>query len=138
MEFIYAKQMDETICEHERKMYTLCSQIIDEYAHDFAQYGCTLELGYEWSNFLKKYTALKRSPFENGYEYRIYCEVQRKGEIVRYADDEGEVDYYELVSCWSVSSITRRGFKLNVILRDDVSDIREDLKRHLFALKRLG
>lgn len=138
MKFIYTPQMDNVICEHEKEMYILYSQIITEYVSDFAQYGCTLKLGYEWSNFIKKYTVLKRPPFENGYEYKIYCEVQRNGKIVRYDDNEGEVDYYELVSCWNISSITRKGFKLNVILCNDVSDLKKDLDQHLFTLKQLS
>lgn len=56
--------------------------------------------------------------------------VQKDGTEVRIGSNDGEVDYS--VS-WTVSSIERRFFKLNVSLSSDTDDIENDMNE-LFQL----
>ena len=60
--------------------------------------------------------------------------VQKDGTEVRIGSNDGEVDYS--VS-WTVSSIERRFFKLNVSLSSDTDDIENDMNE-LFQLLSKG
>lgn len=135
MEFVYSVKANKIICEHEERMYKSYLEVAKDYAPYFAKYDCTLNLGYEWYDFHNKHSSTHRPYFKSGYRYQIYCEVQRDGKIVSYKDNEGEVDYYELVCCWNISSITRAFYKLNVVLSSDMSDIKEDLNKFLSILE---
>ena len=123
MKFVYTSDKDDEIVKHEKIMLEKCSNILDSYRAIFKEYNCSLEVGYGWENFLKKEHSTNRLPFKNGYECYIYCEVQKDGTEVRIGSNDGEVDYYVLSVSWTVSSIERRFFKLNVSLSSDYNGI---------------
>lgn len=133
MKFVYTSDKDDEIVKHEKIMLEKCSNILDSYRAIFKEYNCSLEVGYGWENFLKKEHSTNRLPFKNGYECYIYCEVQKDGTEVRIGSNDGEVDYYVLSVSWTVSSIERRFFKLNVSLSSDTDDIENDMNE-LFQL----
>ena len=133
MKFVYTSDKDDEIVKHEKIMLEKCSNILDSYRAIFKDYNCSLEVGYGWENFLKKEHSTNRLPFKNGYECYIYCEVQKDGTEVRIGSNDGEVDYYVLSVSWTVSSIERRFFKLNVSLSSDTDDIENDMNE-LFQL----
>ena len=133
IKFVYTSDKDDEIVKHEKIMLEKCSNILDSYRAIFKEYNCSLEVGYGWENFLKKEHSTNRLPFKNGYECYIYCEVQKDGTEVRIGSNDGEVDYYVLSVSWTVSSIERRFFKLNVSLSSDTDDIENDMNE-LFQL----
>ena len=59
--------------------------------------------------------------------------IARYRKEVRIGSNDGEVDYYVLSVSWTVSSIERRFFKLNVSLSSDTDDIENDMNE-LFQL----
>ena len=133
MKFIYTSDKDDEIVKHEKIMLEKYLDILDSYRAIFEQYNCSLKVGCGWENFLKKEHSANRLPFKNGYECYIYCEVQKDGTEVRIGSNDGEVDYYVLSVSWTVSSIERRFFKLNVSLSSDTDDIENDMNE-LFQL----
>ncbi len=138
MRFIYNSRKNQMICEYEDKMLNICSEIIEGYKVSFAEYGCTLKIERIWHDFFRNRSVYQRLDFQNGYGCYIYCRVERNGEVVRYEDEEREVDYYELSDCWAVSSIMRKGFKLSVCLFTDLGVVRETLDNYLLILKKLS
>lgn len=137
MEFIYASDKDEIIIKHEEIMLKKYSNIILGYKSKFEPYNCSLKVGCGWMNLLKKEHLTNRLPFKNGYECYVYCRVERNGEVIRYEDKEGEVDYYDLSLSWNISLISRFFFHLNVFLYTDTADVIEEMERLLKIAKDL-
>lgn len=134
MRFVYTSDKDDEIVRHEKIMLEKYSDILDSYRSIFEQYDCSLKIGHEWTNFLKKEHSTHRLPFENGYECYIYCEVQKDDKEVHIESNDGEVDYYELSASWIISSIERNFFKTRVSLYSDTDDIENDIKELLRLL----
>ena len=112
-------------------MFEVYTHIINDYTEAFNQYNCVLKVECGWSNFLKKNNSSQRLSFVNGYSCYIYCNVERDGKVVRYEDKDGEVDYYELSAYWSISSISKFFFHLNVCLYEETTDINVEMNRLL-------
>ena len=106
-------------------------KIFNTYATAFSEHGCTIKSGCGWSNLLKRNYSEERLPFRNGYACYIYCDVQRTEKSILYEDKEGEADYYEASASWSISSISRLFFHLNVTLWSDTDQIHEEMIRLL-------
>lgn len=137
MKFTYSPIRDKTIIDHENKMIELYTQIINNYAEAFHQYDCSLKVRLGWSNSFKNHSSSERISFENGYTCDIYCEVERDGKIIQYGDKDEEVDYFELLTYWNVSSITRSFCHLNVVLLDNRDDIDNEMNWLLKTLSTL-
>jgi hypothetical protein len=123
----------EKILNHEDKIFKQYSEITRKYVEAFAQYGCVLKIGQVWINTLSKTSSSNRLSFENGYCCYVYCNIEKNGEVIHYEDTNGEVDYYELSACWSVSSISRVFFQLKVNLYKDISDVTDEME-HLLKM----
>lgn len=139
MKFDYTPEKNQIIIDHENKILKNCRTIIKGYEPIFARYNCVIKIGQWWGDFVKNNG--RRPPFENRYACYIYCNIERHGEVIRYDDKDGEVDYYELSVSWPVSSIVKHcsmnPFKkshLMVSLFEDINDIVNDLNEFLKIL----
>lgn len=137
MKFIYKPEKEKIIIEHESRMIEKYCEAIEKYSVAFDKYDCTIQIGWEWSNSSTGNRDEKRLPFKNGYNCYLYCNIQRNGETVRYEDEDGEVDYYEVMSEWNISFISRFFFKLNVTLYDNTDEIYEEMTRLLKIVESL-
>lgn len=127
IELIVSAEKGEAIRSFEAQAFSACRDIVNRYIPFFAQYGCTLKLGQEWENSIRKVWSLDRLPFKNGYACKIYCEVQKSEVPLTVKSNDGEADFYYVSSCWVISTIFRRGFRLKVDLIPIASSAAEDL-----------
>ena len=86
---------------------------IAEWDSLFYKRGCELRVGREWFNEKKKTHSKKRLEIEDGYCYRIYCIVEKYGEIIEY-EDKGNV--YNLRIEEIFTTVNRKFFKLNAFI----------------------
>lgn len=119
------------IVEHEDKMFEKYSQIVSKYSVMFAKYNCSLNIERSWINLLENINSKNRLPFKNGYSCYIYCNVEKNGEVVRYENGDGEVDFYEVSTLWCVSSISRFFFRLKVMLWTETNEVEKEITRLL-------
>ena len=137
MKFIYAPNRTDIIVEHETMMLKEYSKIISNYSDIFAQYGCSLNVGYVWNNSLKKNISNSRISFQNGYACYIYCDVLKEGNVLRYNTYDGEADYYEATVSWNISSIEKSFFHLIVTLRSEMDSIHNEIMQLLKVVEAL-
>ena len=114
--------MDRVIGNHEISALNMFGEVADSYTKKFAKYNCKIKVTLIWRNFLDDTISSRRLPFINGYACYVYCEIQRRGKTVRFADDEEEVSYFEMAFSLNISSITREFWKLNVTLVNEIED----------------
>lgn len=129
MKFMYTPNKIDIIEEHEKNMLEEYSRIINSYSDIFAQYGCTLKVGFVWNNCLKKHTSTTRLPFQNGYLCYVCCDIFKAGKIFSYNTNDEEADYYEASTFWNITSITKFFFKLSVTLYTEMNDIHKEMNR---------
>jgi hypothetical protein len=127
-------QMYKEICNFEENALSKCNDIVNSYLLAFAQYGYTLKVCQEWTNFLKRTRSNQRLPFINGYECQIYCEVQKNGVPVKVKRND-EYDFSILADVWVVSSIYRKWFKLAVDLVPIENFVAEDVEELLKSVR---
>lgn len=145
MKFVYSPQINQTIIEYEDKILKEFEVIAQGYESVFAQYNCSIKVGQWWNNYSQNMNGENRLSFEDGYVSYIYCNIEKNGEIVRYVDKDGEVDYYELSASWPISSITKRRSLISpkkacllVSFLGDTDDMVNDLNEFLNQLIILG
>ena len=131
----YTNEIDDEIISHENNMLALYREKIKEYMPLFEEYGCSLKVGLMWNYFPGDTVTCRRGSFKNGYLCYVYCEVQKDGNVVSVDSNDGEADYYTLSTEWNISSITRKFFKLIVVLCTDTDEVDEDLNVLLSHLK---
>ena len=138
IELMVSAEKGDAIRTFEAHAFSACSDIVNRYTPLFAQYGCTLKLGQEWENVIRKVWSSNRLPFKNGYTCKIYCAVQKSGVPLTIKSNDGEADFYYVSSCWVISVICRRGFRLKVDLVPIDSSAAEDLDELLKTVQSIG
>ena len=108
-----AEEIQKEIIDYEDRVYKKYKKEIKEYFSLFYKRGCELRVGREWFNEKKKTHSKKRLEIEDGYRYRIYCIVEKYGEIVEY-DDEGCVCDLKIEEIFT--TVNRKFFKLNAFI----------------------
>lgn len=117
----------QRIRDFEEAMYALYEKIVAPYTQAVGQKGCVLHTGLTWRNSIQQKYSATRLPPVNGYECYFYCSVEKAGNVVRLESTDGEADYYPLELSTMVSTVCRRGFRLQVSLFSDPDDFRADL-----------
>lgn len=106
-------------------------------AKSIEKYGCTLEIIREWNNDQDKITSDTRLPIKFGYQCWISCLVIRNGKTLKIPANDGEADYYECSSCFTVSLITKSFFRLKLILNSNFSETLNELASFLEVLSKV-
>lgn len=119
----------------EAEMFEKYKKAVEPFVPLFAEIGCSLRLEQQWVNQIHHTWSTERLPLEKGYECWIHCIVERDGEEVHIISTDGEVDYYPLITSWTVSSYMRIGFKLRAYLYASVDDVDIDLTDFLSQLR---
>lgn len=138
IELTVSAEKGDAIRAFEAHAFSVCSDMVNRYTPLFAPYGCTLKLGQEWENVIRKVWSSNRLPFKNGYTCKIYCAVQKSGVPLTIKSNDGEADFYDVSSCWVISVIFRRGFRLNVDLVPIDSSAAGDLDELLKTVQSMG
>ncbi len=129
-----SRQDYDKIYLFEEQALSDCYDIAGSYLPLFEQHGYTLKIGQEWANFLKKTWSTERLPLINGYEYKIYCEVQKNGAPIKV----GEYSISNrLASVWTVVTVSRKWFRLAVDLIPIKNFISEDIEELLASVRSL-
>ena len=127
----------EKIYAFEAQALSDCFDIINSYLPLFEQHGYTLKIGQEWGNFIKKTWSTERLPIINGYECKIYCEVQKDGDPVVINANNEYSSTNRLASIWTVSAVSRKWFKLAVDLVPIKNFVAEDIEELLASVRSL-
>lgn len=123
--------------DFETEMLNKYIDIIRPYFMVFNKMGYELNVELGWVNFLQKIWSSKRLPLKNGYECYVYCLVKKDGEEVRIKSDDGEADYYPLITSWMISSISRKWFNLKISIYTNLDDVEAEIDEFLLELKHL-
>lgn len=100
---------------------------IHPYLPEFDKMGYEIKVELGRLNMLEKVWATNLLPIKNGYECHVYCVAEKNGEEVRIKSDDGEADYYPVITSWMISSVFKKRFKLKVALYEDVDDVTADM-----------
>lgn len=121
---------------HEDVAFQKIFAATENISKSFEKIGCTLKIIREWYNSKERITSNIRLPIKFGYECRICCFVIRNGKTLKIPSNDGEADYYECSSCYTVSFVTKSLFRLKLILNSDFSETMNELTSFLDALQR--
>lgn len=131
--FKYDQVYDNIICDHEDYVFILYQGIIKEFEPKFGEYGLTLRYSIFWYNFMGEEVSSVRLPFINGYRCEFTVGIENAGEIICYDEEESAT----LGANFTISSISRFFFHLDVTLYNDMADVIEEMKNMLEIAKHL-
>ena len=115
-ETTYLVQFENSMLEH-IILYTA------KIRNELVMRGVDLVIELEWSNWLTHEWSKKRISFQNGYRCYINCYIQKDGKCVGICSNDGEADYYLLLSSTNISHITRKFFKFEIGINSDMDEI---------------
>ena len=126
--FQYPLEMDKLILNHEEKVFILYQNIIiEKYQFFFEKHGYSLKIGCEWQYMHKNVCSKSRLPLKAGYSCHIYCEIQKKGDMITvYLQDE-DIDNHPLFAIWEISRIDFPFNNPPYVLLSDINEIYEDM-----------
>ena len=127
IETTYLAQFENSLLE---QIISCTAKIRDE----IGKKGFDLVIELEWSNWLTHEWSKNRLSFQNGYMCDINCYIQKDGKCVGIYSDDGEADYYPLLSSTNISHINRKLFKFEIGIISDTDEIIhsiEDLQSQL-------
>lgn len=137
IEFVVTEEKCKEIQNFEAEMLEKYIKAIYPYLPLFNGIGYELKVELGWYNSIHRIWSNSRPPLKNGYECYVYCIVEKGGEEVRIKSNDGEVDYYPLVTSWIISSVFRRLHKLKVSYYVNIDDVDTDLNEFLSQLKQV-
>ena len=138
IEFNVSQEMCNKVRHFETEMLNKYANAIYPYLPLFNKIGYELKVELGWYNSLQKTWSAKGLPLKNGYECRIYCLVEKDGKEVQIESNDGEADYYPLITSWMISSVYRKFHKLKISTYAKVDDVEADINEFLSELKHLG
>lgn len=133
-EFIFSPEVIPIIIQHEDTMFLRYQELKQQYEPQFTKLGFTLVMSQSWGRFDrfgKYYSALHRIEFKNGYTCNIFCGVEKDHKLICTDPVEGE----QMAYSYNVSHMIRKGFHLDIILLDELEEVKTDLEMSLHILE---